>query len=83
MINGEQIANVASLTQDLDYLPLNLVLPEDKKAMDQTFFFKSQQNGKSAKRKTETQGGLSSKECMMEKTAERGAGMEPDRLPPA
>lgn len=39
VINGEQIANVASLTQDLDYLPLNLVLPEDKKAMDQTFFF--------------------------------------------
>lgn len=40
VINGEQIADAASLTQELEYLPLNLVLPQDKKAMDQTFFSK-------------------------------------------
>lgn len=70
-----------SLTQEFEYFPLNLELPEDKKIIDKILFFKgNQQNGNYGKQKTETQEEFSWKENMKEKAAGRRAGREPDPL---
>lgn len=67
-----------SLTQELEYFPLNFGLQENN---GRDIFSKGiQQSGNNAKQKTENQGGFSWKDNMMEKAAERRAGREPDPL---